>query len=133
MIEAKDLRIGNYITDIWASEGSMFKVVLLSDNYPHVKYGAKFSTNIKNLRGVPLTECMLIKAGFKRSSDIGNSSSFFFIPVGGSEFHINPENGVVWIERDDYVFNNPALIEHLHSLQNIYWCLSGQELDIKLQ
>ena len=115
MIDARELRIGNWLK----SGNEYFTVSNLEEN---VSYGG-------DIQPIELTEDILIKAGFEN----GVSESFFKIRVGGSELHINPENGVVWIYNPiGQAFNNPALIQYVHQLQNLYWCLSGQELDITL-
>jgi len=79
---------------------------------------------------IPLTKEWLLNFGFKRG-EYPHSDSFYIIPVGGSDFCINPDNGVVWIIRNDNIFNNPASIEYVHSLQNIYFALTGNELTLK--
>lgn len=77
-----------------------------------------------------LTEDWLLKLGFKRNDNTKVSDSFYWIMVGGSEFNINPDNGVVWINRGENIFNNPCLIEYVHQLQNIYYALTGVELSV---
>lgn len=136
-----ELKIGNLIADEFYPDFS--KVITVesindkginleiqnSDDYPELqRHWIEPEYTFEQLRGIPLTEEWLLKFGFDYSEYIGKSSSFFFKYVGGSELHINPLNGVVWIERDDNVFNNPALIEYVHQLQNLYYALTGTEL-----
>jgi hypothetical protein len=103
---------GRSIFDIWTDE--------------HLKIPTKY-------KPIAITSGWLERFGFHRSDLINKSPSFFFTYVGGSELHVNPENGVVWIERGDNIFNNPALIEHVHQLQNLYFALTAQDLTIKKQ
>lgn len=119
-MKASELRIGNWVN----TEGNE---LIVDGRVINDAWMGKFKT----IEGIPLTEQWLVKFGFKRSDTIGKSSSFLFIMIGGSELHINPDNGVVWIERNTNVFNNPALIEYVHQLQNLYFALTGEELTIK--
>lgn len=131
-MKASELRIGNLIQ---ARGGAgivraIFGIdVLLTDQITDEEW----QPEVENCTGIPLTEEWLIKFGFERSDSINKSPSFFFKYVGGSELHINPENGVVWIERRENVFkfNNPVLIEYVHQLQNLYFALTGEELTVK--
>lgn len=122
-----ELRIGNYVT--LPSKGTVYQISSGHD--------------IDEIEGsndaepIPITDEWLECFGFRRGDLIGESShlfrssSFFYIHVGVSELHINPLNGVVWIERDTNKFNNPALIDHVHQLQNLYFALTGKELKRK--
>lgn len=125
-----ELRIGN----ILKYGGSLFRVTSIGEygiagdglngGKIHCAYDAT------HLHQVPLTEEGLIKFGF---SQIKDNFNFYHISVGGSYLQINPDNGVVWIIRNENIFNNPALIQHVHQLQNLYFALTGEELtqDIK--
>jgi len=82
-----------------------------------------------DVTGIHLTAEWLEKAGFKRGDNVTSNDSFYVIKCGASEFAINPDNGVVWITNPKgESFNNPALIEHVHTLQNIMYALTGKEL-----
>lgn len=123
-MKASELRIGNFIhTNIIQQVSIETLDFLLNDAIP----------DMSAIQPIPLTEEWLIKFGFERSDSINKSPSFFFKYVGASELHINPENGVVWIERRENVFkfNNPVLIEYVHQLQNLYFALTGEELTVK--
>ncbi len=80
---------------------------------------------------IPLSEEVLIRCGFEKNKNEDRSDCFYFISVGVSQLHINPDNGVAWIFRGDNIFNNPTLIEYLHQLQNLYFALTGEEIVLK--
>lgn len=82
----------------------------------------------KHLLPIPLTKNWLLQHGFKQGDNTTTNDSFYEIPVGGSLLGINPDNGVVWITRGKNSFNNPALIESVHQLQNLYFALTNKEL-----
>lgn len=131
MIDPRELRIGNLITDIWAPDGSAFEVVLLSSKYPIVKYGNNLSANCRNLKPIPLTEELLVKAGFKKETN-----EYFLIKHEYSNLLIfySKIHNRFWyfadVERRQY--NSTKPIEYLHQLQNLYFALTGTELTIKL-
>lgn len=123
-MKAKEVRIGNLLK----KDGV---VVTIDGRSIFDMWCAKFYA--ENYDPIPITEEWLLRFGFKNSESINKSNSFFYKPVGGSELHINPDNGVVWIERYTNIFNNPALIEYVHQLQNLYFALTGKELQLTTQ
>lgn len=121
-VKANELRIGNIVdyfsesADHWfnAREVSANDIVCLDlDTADHAD-------------AVPLTIAWMIKLGFSKSE---NNDSFYCIKLSASILSINPDNGVVWIDNPiGEAFNNPALIEYVHQLQNLYFALTGEEL-----
>jgi hypothetical protein len=125
-MKATELRIGNWVDQ--PNEG-VAKVTSILNN---LQIRTETGYVDKYCKSIPLTEEWLLKFGFKRNDNTkGWSDSFYWIMGGGSELHINPDNGVVWIHRNENIFNNPCLVKHLHQLQNLYFALTGEELDIK--
>jgi hypothetical protein len=74
---------------------------------------------LRYYKPIPLTEDILIKAGFER---INNKYRFkkgwHWITIDNCSLYINDKQIV--------------LIDYLHQLQNLYFALTGEELDIKL-
>jgi hypothetical protein len=124
-MKVTELRIGNLVDQ--PNEG-VAKVTSILNN---LQIRTETGYVDKYCKSIPLTEEWLLKFGFKRNDNTKVSDSFYWIMVGGSELHINPDNGVVWIHRNENIFNNPCLVKHLHQLQNLYFALTGEELDIK--
>jgi hypothetical protein len=122
-MRSNELRIGNYVQHL-NTELQVCQIFL--DSFQGMFIGGKGVYTLEYSKGIPLTEEWLIKFGFE-----DHNGSFFKIPVGISELHINPDNGVVWIENNKSVFNNPALIDYVHQLMNLYFALTGTELTIK--
>lgn len=126
-MKATELRIGNYVISygsiiIVESIGSKgINATASDDGKPYGMHSAIIEWD--EYEHIPLTEEWLLKFGF-----VDHNGSFYKIPVGGSELFINPGNGVVWIERNDNVFNNPALVPYVHQLQNLYFALTSEEL-----
>jgi hypothetical protein len=127
MIKANDLRIGNYIIN-------PFGAIITIDEIH--KSGVKFKTTIYDLthcKPIPLTEEILLKCenynkkyGFSLNETtylFFNESRGYFYPylTQDAEFS-NLENKCVYLER----------IKYLHELQNLYFALTNQELNIEL-
>lgn len=124
-MKANELRIGNSVH----FSGEVIRVELIDTC--EVWFGERQEADLDECSGIPLTEEWLLKFGFEKNDNKSFSDAFLFIMVGGSKLHINPDNGVVWIVRDGNIFNNPQLIRFVHQLQNLYFALTGEELEIK--
>lgn len=130
MIQANELRISNWIADHEA--GGYFQIEeIYKDSYG--TYSASYRNSsirctIDTLEKIPLTEEWLVKFGFRKSGHI------FWISLFNlkSELHIEiyPKENVITIESDfGILILDP--IKHIHTLQNLYFALTGEELTIK--
>ncbi len=119
MIQAKDLRIGNYIDTAYKGKPKQIEriteIVVDAGNIKGLSYSS--------LKPIPLTEEWLIKFGFeiyKGVEDIHYSHNNFWDidrRIGGNYFrcdHLELEN-----------------IKYVHQLQNLYFALTSEELTIK--
>lgn len=117
MIAANELRIGNYVSYCQDDDISVVKGIY-SDVDVLLNLARVFT---KDLFGIPLTEDILLKCGFeKRVDNICNESHF----VLGK-----------FIVMDDFVLcdiNIHVVITTLHHLQNLYFALTGEELNVEL-
>lgn len=119
-MKANELRIGNWVK--WNYEES-------SDGnaYP-VEYGYELD-DIKNnpniVKPIPLTEEWLERFGFDKVADncwLSEKTSFY---IDNREGHIR--KGFVYYLREDS--NDFIPIDYVHSLQNLYFALTGEELN----
>ena len=111
MIKPEELRIGNLVEE---PKGHTHKICNLSVDSKRDRYG------------IPLTDEWLVKFGFERfgfvmklgrlelnaaSRDIKQDQlrGFFYYPKGAEAF----------------------LVEHVHQIQNLYYSLTGTELELK--
>lgn len=134
MIDVKSLRIGNIIKD---HNGNLREVAyitecvgLKNDIGGIDKYQKEpiFSFDIETLRYAELTEELLLKCGFeirsKNEDGIIYGKQNFTIIYGRTIF-------------DDYAFflngyHNDCWIDTLHKLQNVFYILRNEELQINL-
>lgn len=130
-MDARELRIGNWIFDDLKRESEVSNLSALSVE-------AKTSdgwTTVFRPEGIPITEDLVIKCGFKfhsQTSEHGVTKDFFII-IGDRWGKIERWscNGLVeWkISLGDYRYTT---IYSIHQLQNILYAISGNELELKL-
>ena len=120
--------IGNYIRDIH-SENGFFKVTTLR-NCTAI-YGNFYSGRYEDLRGIPLTEDILLKCGFELVQDGDFSKRYDLIKDERFDFLINKGNE----QLSGIRFKGNTLydeIKYLHQLQNLFFILSGNQLIINI-
>jgi len=121
MINAKDLRIGNYVMDKVSGEwmvvdeiGENVGAVLINrDKYP-LPTGWQMS-------GIPLMPDILIKANFRKVGD------YPVFRLKTLQLSMNPEGIFIF-----FTGSNNIKIKSLHQLQNLYFALYEEELVINL-
>jgi hypothetical protein len=129
MIKANDLRLGNWVNrKYWNPEPNNERF-----SYDAVRVGiikpmtanlilkgksiiAKYP--IEDLQPITLTPELLEKSGFEKENDYWNLEGFKIWHDGKGFYHINSELLVH--------------IDYLHQLQNLFYSLTGTELEINL-
>lgn len=120
MIQANEIRIGNYIADIWTPNG-LFKVTELRKD--KIFYGNCFKAKYDDIRPIPLTEGILLKAGFEKEN---------------FGFYLYKDFIVLKIRQSDNYwrfilkYRDIKDIKYLHDLQNTIFALTGEEIKIEL-
>ena len=135
-MEAKKLRIGNLVgiqeTALHA-EGynhleAIFEIEELKKDVVQFK-GYHSGEYYKDLKGVKINEGLLSLYGFKRSNE-----RLIYLPVPEikSEIHYEKHNyGNVIVLYSDFGSFIPNDIEYLHELQNLFFAITGTELELK--
>ena len=135
-MNSKDLRIGNYVKlnndiDVIQSVGQWCYTVRTIEENP-----------VSILKPIPLTEEWLIKFGFDKNDKNrwqinGHSYAIYwysYVATGDNhqmyrlEYH-NTDYG-----KDEYqdCHQMADRLKHVHSLQNLYMCLTGEELKLNI-
>lgn len=126
MIDAKELRIGNYVDHL----GDIEIIDRLGSDFVGTN---KATDATEDVEGIPLNEEWLLKFGFDKFD--GPSFTQYQIchkinQFEGYEKHsflVNRKG-----ERIDWVHKGSgAELKHVHQLQNLYFALTGEELKIK--
>jgi len=137
MIQANELRIGNLVNYI-CSCNEVYPVSVnmiededcihgkdLSENYFCKKCGQNFyKLYFEFLSGIPITEDILLKAGF----DVVDDNMYDYE---------NYQFGYLWREKQSFylIFQHQQISENIyyvHELQNLIYALTGTELTINL-
>jgi len=121
-MKENELRIGNYVFSADDNKnGEVFQIDPSGIIFVN-KNGNRWQ-DLKNIQPIPLTEEILLKCGFIIDS-INNFEKYPFtiqknnLYVADFLFYKKGDSGVV--------------IKHLHQLQNLYFALTGKELEINL-
>lgn len=132
MIDPKELRIGNIITD---EKSNLYEVVGLQERAITIRsYGQYEEYPIEYLQvppyGILLTDDLLLKCGFKNSFTPDYNEFDLYNKKG---FSINRFKIIKLYDQDKYYFKYDGFdICYIHQLQNIYFALTGKELEVKL-
>jgi len=122
MIQENEIRIGNYLEYF----GSIVKVNSIRKDNQYYISAEKFNTDYYNVidsyKAIPLTEEILLKCGLKLITE--RTKNYMLKGISGEPcFHFNKNNTVSCYK---------ANIKYLHQLQNLYFALTNQELNITL-
>lgn len=144
MIDVKELRIGNWVEVV----GIQSTVIAIYDRHVHLEGNAIVNT-IEQIHGISITDDVLLKCGFKDNNEIGETDFDYQIE------YTNCRGGKSWLgiiswadgTNEAYIYNERqedgdikmqssqgmiCEIKHLHTLQNLYYDLRGEELEINL-
>ncbi|KGE14598.1 hypothetical protein [Sphingobacterium deserti] len=122
MIQANDLRIGNFVHSV--EIGNEVIINSISDEGITFKNCVTFDyPTFEDITPIPLTEEILFKCGFFYDIDSDTYKiSDCTLQIDMSDFEI--PDAIVFGESLRYV-------RHLHQLQNLFFALTGKELEVK--
>lgn len=128
-MKAQELRIGNYVRYYNKS----YQLTSIQEDNT-IRFKTKTSTigcfSIKRIKPIPLTDEWLIKFGFEHPNNIWYSKFISLASKACFEyFYVNTKGEVNISESNNEYFL--TRIKHVHQLQNLYFALTGQELEIK--
>lgn len=115
-LKANELRIGNLVSDIHASESFYAEIKKITQD--RIYYGS-FNSHPKDLKPIPLTEECLLKFGFIQ--DTGEPERFFNDIISLTKYK---NAWTIEYNNNDFVF------EYVHELQNLHFILKKEELKI---
>jgi len=109
-MKANELRIGNWIEH---NQYPNDTVIIRIEDGKHIDEAIRLNAN-----PLPLTEEWLIKFGFEKRS-----------------LHYFKKDGIILSVEDFYyecfLSSNSVIIKYVHQLQNLYFALTNQELEVK--
>lgn len=125
-MEQNEIRVGNWLNDPRPFNEDTKKFFKMTDN-GHFKAKARDIQFAEEFEPIPLTEEILLKCGFYKT--------------GITELYLLTETiSISWDENDptvieingENIYSYIVNCEYLHQLQNLYFALKGQELEINL-
>lgn len=132
-MEAKELRIGNYVTD---RGGKALRI----DWFEREKVCCERITingiqlhplteRFEFCKPIELTEELLLKLGFEKCNDL---DTFYSLDImnGWTKIYYTPKHNIFEISISYHA--SAVKIKYLHQLQNLYFALTGEELKIEL-
>lgn len=140
-MKASELRIGNLVE----IEGSITTVETLGDEginfdvnygeYGGIEYEGYYGKRVWSSRSVidpiPISEEWLKKFGFKQDRSVWER------PLK-KEINDSPSNIQTWRDSNEFqicrvgIYATSVKCDYVHQLQNLYFALTGEELDLKL-
>lgn len=130
MINANELRIGNYLTYRTPDDTDVPCKIDAQDIY-NIELNYMFNAEIHS--PIPLTEEILLKCGFEKIGSAYNTWGLKSKEFSGYLFEIEL-NKPFYFRVCDLLLNHwdDRPIQYLHRLQNLYFALTGEELTINL-
>lgn len=130
MIQANELRLGNLVNMYGGESTKPTKLDALGlvHIYEH-ELKPEVLGWVKTVNPIPLTVQILEAAGFV---DVNYKEGKEFIHTGG-RFSVEIKNGkFLVLSSIKQIFFSLCYVEHLHQLQNLFFALTGEELEINL-
>lgn len=127
-MKANELRIGNKVMYYIGEDGCEWEYATIDEQ--DIAWAAQKNANFNAVhKPIPLTAEILEKCGFKMSAD----SSRMFYPRGkGTQPGFEMQLNFISNEWHVYAANYPVTLKGLHQLQNLYFTLTGTELNVNL-
>lgn len=113
-IKKSELRIGNWIEE---ENHNRQKVIIQVNDGFCIDFAQRNNGN-----PIPLTEEWLIKFGFKKNTDNGD--------FNGNDCYYTHDNLKRCISLPNFIYDG-IKIKYVHQLQNLYFALTNQELEVK--
>ena len=129
-MKAEELRLNNMIIDRWGAVATVDTIGFESTVRISTATYKSESCSINDCQPIPLTEEWLVKLGFIKSP--AANSIYRSIPELKAEIHFEFFRGglvcVLYCSTGSFIPND---IKFVHQLQNLYFAVLGEELEVK--
>ena len=136
-MDAKELRLGNWVkTTISRWRGQGFPILAIKGDrvsFDKLNDGQYIWVMAENLKPIPLSPEIIEKCGFEKHKNSNDYWTIWYLKNGwriqqahNSEVSASVRSGLFYYS-DDFVE-----VEYLHQLQNLYFALTGEELEVNL-
>lgn len=128
-MKANELRIGNLVSETPKyAEGFIRKIVALHENDAWFENGD--FEQYENVYPLKITEEWMYKFGFKKKEDYDDELGDLYDLEWWGGFYLKED---YFIPKPYYfaeAFNYDFKLKYVHQLQNIYFALTGEELEV---
>lgn len=141
-MKVKDLRIGNIVYGGWEDyeENSHFSICLVTGlsedqylgegwNFMLENMETKGVENYFEMKPIPLTEEWLLKFGFDHN--FKNHEQSFFSKKISEKFELTFRNNKLSLHLKGYGMIETFDYSSVHQLQNLYFAICGEDLELK--
>lgn len=133
-ISASELRIGNYVFDkfrnrevlVWGIESNHDRIVVNYANGSGI-----YTVDLKDIEPIPLTEEWLLKFGFDKEIIDSNYIRKVYYHIEDFEVEFHGKRLCLRVESQSSVRYFAHHTLYVHQLQNLYFALTGEELQLK--
>lgn len=127
-MNANELRIGNWVyKNIADFLGNHYHQLIGWDIWQASTHPNELNVEFSP---IPLTPEILEKAGFKNPGGQEYAGCYDYKEFS---YYLPKKQVMIFFEENGISHWLPQKIEHLHKLQNLYFALTGEELEINLQ
>lgn len=134
MIQEIELKKNNLVKD---KDGNIIKVESIGFNGINIGFdnmdcsGFSCDYKLEDVFGIELSEEILLKCGFEKRPE---SLNFVYYGFGTNPVTYDWMICLKYFKDENRFFflNGHHTIKYLHQLQNLYWCLCGEELETNL-
>ena len=144
-MEAKELRIGNYV--LTAVPGQQIPIPAFKAQVQAISLFGEvsflynptdctgFEMHRNHIAGIPLTEEILLKAGFYKAQYL--TDVFIISPLDKSGLYFYFDKNFEGADDENIIGDYDECVhirlpKYVHQLQNLYFALTGEELEINL-
>ena len=131
MLQENEVRIGNAVKDSTDRIGTIMSIgknqVRVRFEFSTVKIDTNHDETGLDIEAVPLTTEILEKIGFKRVDHVSCYSFYSLSQSKKNRCHID-----IYPEKTQWMCYSVKHCKYLHELQNLYYSLTGSELEVVL-
>lgn len=124
MIKANELRIGNWVEMKTVLIGSKWEAI--ESELINMNDMGSGNGTYASYKPIPLTEEWLIKFGFDVEINVDNGDWYFKQSKVDVSFGLIKDDNGSW-----ELYTGSRKIKYVHQLQNLYFALTGEELENK--
>jgi len=126
MIKSNELRIGNLVFEGF----DVYEVTSITRSGQLRLFSAKknHSSGTSKIKPIPLTEEWLVRFGFSEYDQMGDNYFFAFEKDDNFEFNLCLNFNDLQVSFYSLNWERAFKIKSVHSLQNLYFALTGEEL-----